>query len=81
MYSSASGVELLTNVGLRVPRQVTEPKDAPSRAILAAADSWEADLIVMGSHGRRGFDRIVLGSVSESVAMHARCSVEVIRKG
>jgi len=60
---------------------VTEPKDTPSRAILAAADSWEADLIVMGSHGRRGFDRIVLGSVSESVAMHARCSVEVIRKG
>jgi nucleotide-binding universal stress UspA family protein len=35
---------------------------------------------VMGSHGRRGFDRIVLGSVSESVAMHARCSVEVVRK-
>lgn len=79
--SAASGAELLTNAGLRVSRQVTEPKDAPSRAILAAADSWEADLIVMGSHGRRGFDRIVLGSVSESVAMHARCSVEVIRKG
>ena len=78
--SAASGADLLTNAGLRVSRQVTEPKDAPSRAILAAADSWEADLIVMGSHGRRGFDRIVLGSVSESVAMHARCSVEVIRK-
>jgi len=78
--SAATGAELLTNAGLRVSRQVTEPKDAPSRAILAAADSWEADLIVMGSHGRRGFDRIVLGSVSESVAMHARCSVEVIRK-
>jgi len=79
--SAASGAELLSNAGLRVSRQVTEPKDTPSRAILAAADSWEADLIVMGSHGRRGFDRIVLGSVSESVAMHARCSVEVIRKG
>jgi len=78
--SAATGAELLTNAGLRVSRQVTEPKDAPSHAILAAADSWEADLIVMGSHGRRGFDRIVLGSVSESVAMHARCSVEVIRK-
>jgi nucleotide-binding universal stress UspA family protein len=79
--SAASGAELLTHVGYRVSRQVTEPEDAPVRAILAAADSWEADLIVMGSHGRRGFDRIVLGSVSESVAMHARCSVEVIRKG
>ncbi len=78
--SAASGAELLSNAGLRVSRQVTEPDDAPAPAILAAADSWEADLIVMGSHGRRGFDRIVLGSVSESVAMHARCSVEVIRK-
>jgi len=78
--SEASGADLLSKAGLRVSRQVTEAKDAPSRSILAAADSWEADLIVMGSHGRRGFDRIVLGSVSESVAMHARCSVEVVRK-
>ena len=78
--SAASGADLLSKAGLRVSRQVTEPKDTPARAILAAADSWEADLIVMGSHGRRGFDRIVLGSVSESVAMHARCSVEVFRK-
>jgi len=78
--SAASGADLLSKAGLRVSRQVTEPKDTPARSILAAADSWEADLIVMGSHGRRGFDRIVLGSVSESVAMHARCSVEVVRK-
>jgi nucleotide-binding universal stress UspA family protein len=34
----------------------------------------------MGSHGRRGFDRLVLGSVSETVAMHAHCSVEVVRQ-
>ena len=34
----------------------------------------------MGSHGRRGFDRIVLGSVSETVALHAKCSVELVRK-
>jgi nucleotide-binding universal stress UspA family protein len=78
--SATGGADLLSKAGLRVSRQVTEAKDTPSRAILAAADSWEADLIVMGSHGRRGFDRIVLGSVSESVAMHARCSVEVVRK-
>jgi nucleotide-binding universal stress UspA family protein len=78
--SATGGADLLGKAGLRVSRQVTEAKDTPSRAILAAADSWEADLIVMGSHGRRGFDRIVLGSVSESVAMHARCSVEVVRK-
>jgi nucleotide-binding universal stress UspA family protein len=65
--------------GPRVETEVTEAKDTPARAILEAADTWKADLIVMGSHGRRGLDRIVLGSVSESVALHARCSVEVVR--
>jgi nucleotide-binding universal stress UspA family protein len=34
---------------------------------------------VLGSHGRRGFDRYMMGSVSESVALHAHCSVEVVR--
>jgi nucleotide-binding universal stress UspA family protein len=59
--------------------EVTEPRDTPAHGILAAAEQWPADLIVMGSHGRRGFDRAILGSVSETVAMHAGCSVEVIR--
>ena len=35
--------------------------------------------MVLGSHGRRGFDRLTMGSVSEHVAMHSPCSVEVIR--
>jgi nucleotide-binding universal stress UspA family protein len=65
--------------GSSVEREVTEPRESPAHAILAAAESWQADLIVMGSHGRRGFDRLLLGSVSESVAMHAHCSVEVVR--
>jgi nucleotide-binding universal stress UspA family protein len=36
-------------------------------------------LVILGSHGRRGFERLTLGSVSEHVALHAPCSVEVIR--
>jgi len=48
-------------------------------AILDDAERWRADLIVVGSHGKRGMDRLLLGSVSESVAVHAACSVEVIR--
>jgi nucleotide-binding universal stress UspA family protein len=36
-------------------------------------------LLVVGSHGLHGLDRVLLGSVSEAVAMHAHCSVEVIR--
>jgi nucleotide-binding universal stress UspA family protein len=70
---------LLQNSGLTVQTEVTAPKDTPAESIVSAAEIWQADLIVMGSHGKRGFDRLVLGSVSESVAMHAHCSVEVVR--
>jgi nucleotide-binding universal stress UspA family protein len=73
------GVEMLKKAGMRVSSAVTEPRESPVRAILGMADLWGADLIVVGSHGRRGFDRYVMGSVSESVALHAQCSVEVVR--
>jgi nucleotide-binding universal stress UspA family protein len=66
--------------GLEVEAEVTGPRDSPARTILSSVELWQADLIVMGSHGRRGFDRLVMGSVSESVAMHAHCSVEVVRQ-
>jgi len=71
---------VLRNSGIEVKVEVTEPRDSPARTILSSADLWQTDLIVMGSHGRRGFDRLVLGSVSETVAMHAHCSVEVVRQ-
>lgn len=48
-------------------------------SILEAAKHWPADLIVMGSHGRRGFTKFLLGSVSEAVVSHAPCSVEIIK--
>lgn len=47
--------------------------------ILDEAKSWQADLIVVGSHGRRGFTKFLLGSVSEAIASHATCSVEIVR--
>jgi nucleotide-binding universal stress UspA family protein len=47
--------------------------------ILEIAKQWHADLIVVGSHGRRGFTRFLLGSVSEAIAAHADCSVEIVR--
>jgi hypothetical protein len=58
---------------------VAEPKETITHSILAIAEEWKADLIVLGSHGRRGFDRLIMGSVSETVAAHAKCSVEVVR--
>jgi len=47
--------------------------------ILDEAEQWGADLIVVGSHGYRGFKRFLLGSVSQAVASHAKCSVEIVR--
>jgi nucleotide-binding universal stress UspA family protein len=47
--------------------------------IVERAKEWGAHLVVVGSHGRRGSERLLLGSVSEFVANHAHCSAEVIR--
>jgi nucleotide-binding universal stress UspA family protein len=49
-------------------------------AILDCAADWHPDLIVLGSHGRQGLDRFLLGSVSDNVVRHATCSVEVVRQ-
>jgi universal stress protein A len=46
---------------------------------LDSATEWPADLILVGSHGRRGLQRFLLGSVAEFVARHARCSVQIVR--
>jgi len=78
--AAVNGQQLLADAGLEASYEITETRDTPAGAILAAAEEWKADLIVMGSHGRRGFDRLVLGSVSETVALHAKCSVEVVRR-
>lgn len=51
----------------------------PAEAIIAEADWWEASLIVLGSHGRDGITRAVLGSVAEAVMRHAWVPILVIR--
>lgn len=51
----------------------------PQSKIIDAASKWGADLIVVGSHGRKGLENFLLGSVSEGVARHASCSVEIVR--
>ncbi|MGE4053496.1 MAG: universal stress protein [Vicinamibacterales bacterium] len=51
----------------------------PRQVILDAASAWPADLVILGSHGRSGLDRVLLGSVSDSVSRHARCSVQIVR--
>jgi nucleotide-binding universal stress UspA family protein len=53
---------------------------SPAPAIVAFADAWKADLVVMGSHGRTGVARLLLGSVARNVLHHASCSVLVVRR-
>ena len=50
---------------------------SPKQAL--GTELWRAHLIVVGSHGRRGLTRFLLGSVSQAVALHAPCSVEIVR--
>ncbi len=52
--------------------------DARSK-IIDAASKWHADLIILGSHGRKGLENFLVGSISEGVARHAKCSVEIVR--
>jgi nucleotide-binding universal stress UspA family protein len=69
--------EALSKAGFKVQTEVEEGD--PKSKILEHAAGWKADLIVMGSHGRKGSERFLMGSVSEGVARHASCSVEIVR--
>jgi len=63
---------------LRVSTEIV--RGHPKQAIIEVADEWDADLILMGSHGYRGLTRLWLGSVSQAVAAHANCSVGIVRR-
>ena len=67
----------LRSAGFAVEARV-ETGECPSTIIDCSAD-WNADLIVVASHGHRGLERMLLGSVAESVVRHAKCSVLVVR--
>lgn len=69
--------EIIAGAGLETEVAVLE--GSPKKRVVEESKAWGAHLIVVGSHGRRGLTRYLLGSVSEAVAMHAHCSVEVIR--
>lgn len=52
---------------------------SPAWELVAKADEWKPDLVVVGSHGRTALGRLLLGSVSQRVVTEARCSVRVAR--
>ena len=75
----ARAMETLAATGGDLSESISVLLDTPRAIILEEANRWGADLIVLGSHGHSGVERFLLGSVSEGVALHATCSVEIIR--
>jgi nucleotide-binding universal stress UspA family protein len=78
----------ITEVLERLAGRVSVPDEAPKfvpvgdpvELIVGAAREWRADLVAIGSHGRGGLGRVLLGSVAEGVTRHAPCPVLVVRK-
>ena len=74
-----SALQLFEAEGVTATPSVMEGQ-AVYKSILAAADTCSADLIVMGSHGRKGLEKLVLGSVAGQVLSHTHLPVMIIRQ-
>jgi nucleotide-binding universal stress UspA family protein len=61
-----------------IEAEFSQGSGEPAPMICDVANSWGADLIIVGSHGRRGLSEILLGSVSNYVMHHANASVMVV---
>ena len=75
--TTAQAAEALGKAGFKADTRVIQCEIRSG--ILDVAADWKPDLIVLGSHGRRGVEKFLLGSVAESIARHARCSVLIVR--
>lgn len=73
VMAAAEGVEADTSV-----TDITQGRVAD--AILKAVDSTHSDLVVMGTHGRRGFNHLVMGSDAEAVVRQCKVPVMVLRQ-
>ncbi len=76
-------LETVEQLGERrgVPVDTTVIEGSPSKQILRLAETDDCELIVMGTHGRGGIDRLLLGSVAEKVVRGARVPVLTVRVG
>lgn len=74
----ARAVELRKDLGIKV--RWTLPVGVPFEQIVKAAKDEHADMIVIGTHGRTGLNRLLLGSVAERVIRLAPCPVVTVRQ-
>lgn len=54
------------------------PEGHPTEDIIQTAETWQADLIVMGTHGRTGLKHLLMGSVAEHILRHSKIPVMVV---
>jgi nucleotide-binding universal stress UspA family protein len=85
-WNRARGLKLITDVSNMLRKAFhnadileTLETDYASELILDVAEQWDADLILMGAHGRRMPARMTVGSVSTAVLGYADCAVVVVR--
>jgi len=74
----ARSAEKLRISGLRVSSLIKQGD--PKNSLLKEAETWDPDAIFVGARGHRLVDRLLLGSVSASIAARAHCSVEIVRE-
>lgn len=77
LLDSAAAEIRVAQPELRISTKFVE--GIPKQVILDEAARWGADLVLVGAHGWGAVPRILLGSVSHAVALHAPCSVEIVR--
>ena len=66
----------LRGAGMQAEAQVED--GSPAHRLIQAAADWDADMIVVGSRGETGLERLLVGSVSRAVLYHASCSVLIV---
>lgn len=74
--------DLAKKAGVNAEVALIEITDVPARVsekIIADAKKWKADIVVVGTHGRSGFGRMILGSVADGVIRHATTPVLLVR--
>jgi len=77
--ATASAAAILAPTGLPVTETVSVLLEGTRSVILKEVRDWGADILFVGSHGHGVTERLLMGSVSEWLATHAPCSVEIVR--
>ena len=77
LKAAAASITAKHGEALQVETQIS--LGSAKNVVVDEAEAWGADLVLVGSHGYTGLQRFLIGSVSQAVSLHAKCSVEIMR--